>query len=305
MVYSTSMRFHFVVNPVAGRARAVPLVEAMSEGLRGLGHDASTHVTLAAGDAAAHVRDLEADTLDRLIVVGGDGTLREVVNSRPPPLPWPVGVVPMGTANLVGRELRMPLHGTPDELVARLSSARNWVVDLLRFENGEGQGLAVANVGAGLDAEIVHAAALVRSDDLGGYGKWVAPIWRSLATFRFPPLRVTVDGRRTFNAGACVVQNARNYGGLFELSPDAALDSGRLEVTLLRARSHRDLFRVMTGAFLRRASRFKDVRVVSGQGVEIAADEAVPLQADGDPAGRAPVAVDLIAKSLVLLRAPA
>lgn len=300
------MKYHIVVNPAAGRRTAVPLAEQISAGLEAAGHETSLHVTSRAGGAADHLRTLPDDACDRIVMVGGDGTLHEFVNSRADGLPWPVGVVPMGTANLVGRELKMPLNRKAEGLTRCLLASSPWLVDLMRMTHSDGRTeQAVANIGAGLDAEVVHAIADLRSgaSGTGGYIQWIPSIWGTVQAFRFPRLRVTIDGRRTFAAAACIVQNAQNYGGLFRLAPHAALDSGRLDVTLIRATTKRDLVRVVMGALARRAQRFTDVKMVRAERVHLRCGSRVHLQADGDPAGTTDVEIALLPKAMQLLRA--
>ena len=298
------MRYHFVVNPVAGRGTSVTLMRGVAEALRAAGHEVSSHVTTAPGEAGPHVASIPADDIDRLVAVGGDGTLREVINGRHP-MPWPVGVIPMGTANLVGREMRMPLTRRTHALAEALLRAEPWTVDLIAMRPEETQEIALANVGAGLDGELVQTIADLRAagDGSGGYARWIAPMWNCLRNFDFPRLRVTVDGERTYAAGACVVQNAHNYGGVFELSPDAALDSGSLQVVMIRARTNRDLFRILFSALARRTTRQNDVKCVTGKRVRIEANRGVLLQADGDPVGSTDIDVELLPQSLQLLRA--
>jgi len=304
------MRYHFVVNPVAGRRAALPLAERVRVLLHEAGAETTCYVTTEAGDASRHVAGLAPAALDRLVVVGGDGTLREVVNAQAEPPPWPVGLVPMGTANLVARELRMPRGRNARRLAARLLASEAWRVDLLRITRPSGAAeFALANLGAGLDAEIVHATSEVRAEAVGlgagsagGYARWAAPIWGAVRDFRFPRMRVTVDGRRSYAAAACIVQNAHNYGGVFRLSREAALDTGRLEVTLIRARTKRDLVRVLAGALARRIDTFSDVKIVTGARVSLRCARPVKLQADGDPAGTTDADIALLPGAMRLLR---
>ncbi len=299
------MHFHFVVNPAAGRQQALPLVEAITKALEAGGAKATRYVTTAAGDGAEHVRTLAADACDRLVVVGGDGTLREVVNARALPLPWPVGIVPMGTANIVGREVRMPLDQRAPRMAAGLLASEPWTVDVIQLTRADGTlERAVANAGVGLDAEIVRAVSEVRDGGSGGYKRWIRPIIDSFSSFRFPKLRVTVDDHITYAAGAVIVQNARNYGGVFELSPDARLDSGSLDVMIIRARTNRALFGILFSAWTKRAPRNKDVKFVRGQRVSLRSSKQAPVQADGDPAGWTDVDLELLPGGLTLLRAP-
>lgn len=299
------MRYHFVVNPVAGRGTSVALIRAVAEALRSAGDEVTSYVTTAAGDAGRHVAELEPDEFDRLVSVGGDGTLREIINGKEV-IPWPVGIVPLGTANLAAREAQMPLDRKAAGLAGALRRATPWQVDLMSLQRDDApRERALANVGAGLDADIVHTISSLRAsaDGAGGYSRWVRPMWNTFCSCTFPQLRITVDGRRTYAAAACTVQNARSYGGMFELSPEAALDSGRLEVVLFRVRTHRDLFRILLASWFRRAPLQTDVQIISGQHVHIESHEPVRLQADGDPAGRTDVDLQLLPAALTLLRA--
>lgn len=300
------MRFHLVINPTAGRGAAVTLARDLADVLRAEGHEAGEHVTTAAGCAAEHVATLDPDACDRLVVIGGDGTLREVVNARVGTPPWPVGIVPMGTANVVGRELRMPLNRSVPDIAKALTAAEPWTVDVLRLVRPDGSTEhAVANTGVGLDAEVVHAVSEARAGMVGGYARWIGPIARCLARFRFPRLRVTVDDRITYAAGACIVQNARNYGGVFSLSPEARLDSGAMDVMLIRSRTHRSLFGILTSALLRRTAHNHDVKIVASKRVRLCSTTPARVQADGDPAGRTDLTIELVPGVLTLLRAPA
>ncbi|MDJ0973891.1 MAG: hypothetical protein QNJ98_05485, partial [Planctomycetota bacterium] len=69
-----------------------------------------------------------------------------------------------------------------------------------------------------------------------------------------------------------------------------------------RCRSSRDLFRVMFGAFRKRAGRYNDVRFESGTQIQLATNQRAPVQADGDPAGHTDLTVTLMPRSLRLLR---
>lgn len=302
------MHFHFVVNPVAGRRTATRLCEDVTAVLRSRDMTVSAHMTTEAGCAARHVRGLEPSACDRLVLVGGDGTLREVVSGAGPTLPFPVGMVPMGTANLVGRELRMPLSPTAHKIADALIQAEPWTVDVLKLRRDGVDDFAVANVGVGVDADVVHAIDRLRaiqSGASGGYVQWVRPIYETLRSYRFPRMSIEIDGNRTYAAASCIVQNAHNYGGLFHLAPDAALDSNALDVLLIRSRSRRDLFRLLFGAWRRDVGNYKDVKLVKASRVRLLASPRSKVQADGDAAGFTDLTIELLPGALTLLRAPA
>ena len=301
------MRFHIIVNPAAGRRSAADLLASVRTHLESRGATVEIYETKSAGDAGRHVGELAADACDRLILVGGDGTLAEVVNGRTGRLPWPIGLIPRGTANLVARELNMPLSEAPRRIADALWQAEPWEVNVLEMVRGQEVTRAVANVSVGMDAEVVRAISTVRSgrsSASGGYTRWVRPILDAIRGFRFPRFSITVDGQHTYRAGACMVQGTTNYGGLFRLAPQAALDAPKLHVTMLRPASRRDLVRLVTLGMMRRIHKAKDCVILEAEHVRIEAPKTVPVQSDGDPAGETDLSVRIRRGALTLLRAP-
>jgi diacylglycerol kinase family enzyme len=294
------MRVHLVANPTAGRGRVPDHVRALSARLEARGASVATHWTEGPGDARRHVASLAPGEVDRLVVFGGDGTLHEVVNARERPFPWPVAVVPVGTANLVARDAGMPPPRRTEALAHAIEAGEEWAVDLLETDRG----LAVANVGVGIDAEIVRAAAAARRGGPGGYGRWVGPLARAFVGHVPPTLRATVDGGEPIPCAAVVVQNARAYGGPFTLSGEARMDDGLLHVFAIRAGPARDWFRTAVAAFRGVAQSLRHVRVVSGRQVEVRGETSAAVQVDGDPAGETDVTVRVARGALRLLRPP-
>jgi len=288
------MHFYLLENPAAGRGRARLYLEGVSRELVALGHRVTTYRGRSAEDLSAQVRSLAGEAIDVLVVVGGDGTLRTVVNADEGLPPWPIGVVPVGTANLVAREVRTWPRSDPADLARRLQGGTPWRTDLLEIHReAERTERVLAIVGAGVDAALVQAVMRARAGDggRGGYGRWVGPALGVLRGFASDALEVSVDGAPPRTCAAAMVQNALCYGGLFRLSPDARLDSGRAEVVLIRARTPRDLLRLAWQAGVRRVHRDRQVRILAGRRVRIAAREPQAVQADGDPAGQTDVEV--------------
>lgn len=292
------MRIHVVANPTAGRGRARTLAEAVEAALRARGATAITHFTTGPGDARAYVAALGADAVDRIVSVGGDGTLHEIVNARPEGRRVPIALVPLGTANLVARDAGVPLRADAATYAGIALEGRPWIVDLLETDRG----LSLANVGVGLDATVVRAVASARKGGIGGYGRWLGPIARSFLDYAPPELFVSMDGGPVVEGGAAIVQNTRNYGGLFTLASDARMDDGRLEVTVLRRAKRRDFFRMLVKAYASNLDRDRGVTILRGTSVEIRSPAPAPTQSDGDPFGETPIRVRVAPRALTLLR---
>ena len=265
------------------------MAEAVVAALEARGHEASLYVTKAAGDGARHVAALSDDAYDVVALMGGDGTLSEVVNGRSGHVPWPLALLPMGTANVVARELRMPLRPNPSTWADALDRGEAWSVDTIELSHtGRPTQIAIANAGVGCDADVVHTIDALRRQQAGSsgsYRKWVRPILNTISTFAFPRLAVTIDDHATYAAGAVVMQNATNYGGIFRLDPEAALDAPGLDVMLIRTTVRRDLARLAVRGLLRQMPSERVVKFVRGDRVHITTDRDVAVQTDGDPAG--------------------
>jgi diacylglycerol kinase (ATP) len=295
------MRIHVVANPTAGRGRVPDHVRRLSARLSSAGARVTVHLTSGPDDARRHVAAMAPSDADRLVVVGGDGTLHEVVNAHPAPFPWPVAVVPVGTANLVARDVGMPPARGAERIARAVLEGDLWRADLLQTDRG----VAVANVGVGLDAEIVRAASAARRGRLGGYARWLGPVARTFVGHVPSRIEASVDGGPTIDAAALMVQNARCYGGMFRLCPDARMDDGLLHVFAIRRAQRRDWFLLVLAAYRGVAARSRDVTVASGRSVEIRAAPRAAVQVDGDPAGETPTTVRVLPGALTLLRAAA
>ena len=94
-----------VFNPISGRGRSAAAAEAAAAVFSKAGLSVDIRPTAAAGDACRFAAELGPD-VDAVACVGGDGTLNEIVRGLVRSVP--IGLVPVGTANVVARELGIP-----------------------------------------------------------------------------------------------------------------------------------------------------------------------------------------------------
>ena len=287
------MRVLLIANPVSGRRAAEPRRRRLEAILTERGHEVVSRVTRAPGDAARIAADLGADA-DRLVVVGGDGTLNEVLNGLGEHVSTPIAQLPTGTANLLGHEFHLPRR---PERVADL--VERGVVR--KLDAGEIDGhrfLLLAS--CGFDAMVTRAVAERRSGALG-YRGWLRPIYETLRDYREPSLRVRLDGGEALPAAQVVVSNVRNYGGLFSVTERASAESGHLDVCVFARFPRARFARYAASAFRARISRLPEVRYETAREIEIEADAPVPVEADGDYWGETPVAIRVIPGAVPLL----
>ena len=198
----------------------------------------------------------------------------------------PLGVIPAGTANILAKELGIP----PDPLGAVRAALAGEVreMDLLRV-NGR---LAAMVTSAGLDAAVTRWMARSRRGHIG-YLNYLEGIRRAFEHYSRPPMEVEVDGEVLGTFYQVIVTNARLYGGLFRLAPEACLDDGLLEVFGFAGRERHRVYKHFATMIAGCHRRLDDVRHRQGRSVEVRAGEAVPYQVDGDFVGTGPVTVEV------------
>jgi diacylglycerol kinase family enzyme len=278
-------RLLLICNPISGGGRGRDLAPALAAALGERGIAAEVHFTASAGDARERARRAGTEPWDGLVAIGGDGTVNEVLNGMPDPQ-RPLGVLPVGTANVLAAELRLPRRPAAAAAVFAAGHWRSLAIGLC----GERRFLLFC--GAGLDGAVVHRLAAVRIGTLGKH-KWLGPILHTLRHWPSYDLSATFDdGSRLDGLSSVLVTRVRNFGGIARLTPDVDVDDGMLHVLCFRSRSRigwlwqgaRSLCRVL------RAGPALEVRAATS--VHIVG--TAPCQVDGDAGGASPVRIELL-----------
>jgi YegS/Rv2252/BmrU family lipid kinase len=280
-------------NPIAGGGRARSCIGRLVALLDERGHDVEAFLTREAGEAGARA-ELVDDEIERLVVVGGDGTLNEVVNGLRDPSRVPLVQLPTGTANVLAHDLGLPC--TPEGTADLVETGAVFRIDL----GLAGRRRFLLMLSAGFDALVTREVRSRRTGRLGYLG-YARPILRALRDYAPPRLRVSVDGAEPLPCGLVIASSTRNYGGLFSISRTAGPDSGHLDVCLLAAKSRRSLLEIGARALAGGIAEQSDVVHRVGRGVSISADEPVPVEIDGDYAGTTPITAQLLPRVVPVL----
>lgn len=278
-------RLLLIANPISGGGRGGRLAPRLQAALRQLGVHADVHLTTCAGDARERAAAAGGEPWDGLVAIGGDGTVNEVLNGMPDP-DRPLGVLPVGTANVLAIELGLPR--AVDRCAAVLADGHQRPLAIGRCDGRR----FLLFCSAGLDGAIVERVAAARTGTLGKH-KWLLPIAQTLWHWPRYRLRATLaDGEQIDDLATVLVTRVRTYGGLLRLPAEVSCDSGRLHVLGFRGGSRT--------AFLRQGVRGLLGHMRAGPGLVVRATTAVridgdaPRQIDGDPAGHGPAAIDLL-----------
>jgi YegS/Rv2252/BmrU family lipid kinase len=304
-----------IVNPASAGGRTGRDWPRVQRCLVDAGVDFEPRITSAAGDATRLSREALREGYARVVAVGGDGTLNEVVNgffdpeSRERINPQAVlGMIPSGTGGDFRKTAGIPLaHAAACALLAR-GDARFLDAGRIDYHGGGAPGprwfVNIADCGIGGD--VVHRVNASRKA-AGGTLTFLYHSLAALARFGSRTLRVDVDGE--VHEGAyqnVVVANGRFFGGGMKVAPEARLDDGLFDVVLSQDLGLRHslggLGRLYKGTHLGRAG----ITHCRGRVVTVTPLEQRPILFDveGEQVGRAPATLTCL-PSAVRVCAPA
>lgn len=278
-------RFALVFNSTAGVA--IPrLLDGVLAAMRARGADIFQLAARSSAEAAERVADAGRQGIcDAVIAAGGDGTFRAVATGAAES-GLPVGIVPLGTGNVLAHEIGL-LRRAPD--VARVLLEGKEIEARGGFINGTPFFLMV---GAGFDARIV-ARLNYRTKRALGRGAYGYPVLRTLAE-GVQHFDVELDGRR-FEASWLILSFASRYGGSFVLTRETGVGRDSLIAIVIEARSR---FAIATRAVSMALGRLgnpqtcpRGVHVLPVKRALIGRQSTVPIEVDGDEAGLSPAEV--------------
>lgn len=279
-----SRRFVLLVNPSAGRGRALELLPAAVAELERLGAPHRVVETRSIEHASSQA-SAAAEAGETVAALGGDGLLRPLAAALRG-TGSALAILPAGRGNDFARVLAIP---SDPASAARLAvEGRERLIDMAVVDGTPYLGIA----SFGFDSEanrIANQARVVRGNLVYLYAAL-----RALASWRPARFTVVVDGERHELTGYTVaIANSRAYGGGMLIAPHAELDDGQLDVLMIgrvsKLRFVRSFGKVFKGAHIDEPS----VHTFRGSVVEVAADRPFEIYADGDPVGALPATVSI------------
>lgn len=237
----------------------------------------------------AEIQKRGTDHLLGIVAAGGDGTVLDVLNRHPG---IPVGILPLGTENLVARFLRIPRRD--GRFVGRiLDEGLTRTIDLGEITGSDGSRRFAIMASCGFDSDVLGRTHAARTGHITR-GSYARPLLQSLRHYPFPPLRVTVDEAEPATSRMVIVANLPQYALNLPLVPTARPDDQQLDIRAFDHRSPFQLLRDFGNVLLHRQRVPSEVLATRGTIVRIESGEPLPVQADGDPVGMTPVTIRIL-----------
>jgi diacylglycerol kinase (ATP) len=305
-------------NPDSGgrRARRLAELESVVKLLRGTGVEADLVLSKSRADAGEHTRRAIDSGCDTVFACGGDGTVHNIVQALAKSH-VSLAILPIGTANALAHDLKLPLDVTAAAKVALRASPRRTAlgrVQYLDFDGQPGTRYFIVAAGIGVDAHLFYKLHAGSKQQLG-MAAYYAKAWRLWLTYRMRYFSAEYVGAGAEARSAQVTElmavRIRNFGGVLqELAPGASLDRDDLRLVLCQTASRAAYLAYVTRGLLRRQWNVPGIELVhsdkvSCQYISAAGNRApqkkIYVEADGELLGTLPVEMTVLQDALTLL----
>ena len=297
----------FLVNPASAAGSTGKRWPEIAHRAAARGLDGDALISDAPGQLGELAAGAVRDGARRLVVVGGDGSVNEVVNGLDHTPDVELAVIPRGTGwdfvrtfgipNDLDDAIDVALAGAVREIDLGTASYRTWAGDEARS--------TFANVAsAGISGAIARRA----NDSSKALGGKVSYYWATLSVFfgwQTGEMRVTVDGEsRSGKMIDAMICNGRYLGGGMMMCPEAEPDDGLFDVLLIGDVTKRDLAFVLPKTYKGKHLPHPRLELLRGRVVTVESEEPLPIELDGEQPGTTPARFEVVPRAL-RLRVPA
>jgi len=294
----------FLVNPASSNGSTGRRWPELARRAAAAGLEGATLFSERQGHLAELAREAALDGAELLVVVGGDGSVNEVVNGlaglgRQPE----VAVVPRGTGWDFSRTFGIPRKIDDAVQIALQGDVRTIDLGRASYRAWDGSDATAwfANVASAGMSGAIAKRANETTKALGGKASY---LWATFAVFsgwEATEIEVAVDGER--RAGPMfdvVIANGRFFGGGLEICPEAEPDDGLFDVLTIGDVTKRDLVQTMPKMYRGTHLPHPKAELLRGSSVTVTSETPLPIELDGEQPGTTPVTFEVTAGALRL-----
>ena len=291
------MKLLLVANPSAGHGRGGRLLTEIGNICRDLGLQVDTRLTERSGHATEIIEAEDLTRFGGIVATGGDGTVFEAVNGlfRNPAGPAiPFGVLPVGTGNSFSRDLGLE-RGQVRQALELVAGGATRKVDVGRCRTGNRDLYYLNILGLGFVSDVTATAARLKA--LGNASYTIGVVYRTafLGTSR---LELELDGKVIEREATFLEISNSRYTADFLMAPEAEIDDGLLDITLLGKISRRRLLRLFPTVFRGEHIRYPEVETFTARNIKIVSEQPKILSPDGELIGTTPAEVTCLHRAL-------
>ena len=271
-------RWLFVVNTTAGRGKTGKKIYRLVTCLGDHGFKYDLEITKAPKHAIELTKNYIKEGYRKIVAVGGDGTLNEVVNgileSRKAN-EIKLGLVPEGGGNDFSKNFRIPSE--IEKAVKILENEYTTRVDVGKIEDF----YFINALGMGFDAKVAEYADKIRY--LNGLPRYFLALLQALLKLKPHKLFLKINGELMDVSTLLVsVGNGLSTGGGFLLTPKAKVNDGKLDICLISDVKFFRLLRLLPTVLTGKHVDEPEVKIIHTDHLEIKSDKKLPIYYDGE-----------------------
>ena len=304
--------WYVIVNPNAGRRKGEKDWKEIRSLLKNNGFDFESIFTEHRNHAKKITDKAIIEGYRNFIVVGGDGTMNEVVNGilcqkEVPSTDITIGMIQVGTGNDWGRMYQVSKDYT--RAVNTLKAGKTFIQDAgeVKYQNGDGEKTRyfVNIAGLGFDALIASKTNKMKEKGGGAPAMYLVNLLLGLFQYKALDYELFIDGKEVFSGkvfsmsvGICKY----NGGGMMQL-PFAEPDNGLFDITVIRKTSKIKIASKIASLYDGSFVKIPEVQTYRGKKIRITSNppKSVYLETDGESLGHSPLAFSIIPKSIKLI----
>jgi YegS/Rv2252/BmrU family lipid kinase len=291
-----------IVNPNAGNGKGKKDWYRIADILKKSGIQFKVKPTEKKGQATEFTRELIADGYRKIISVGGDGTLNEIVNGiftqdSCPSTEIILSVIPVGTGNDWGRMFGIPLVYEGAVQVIKENKLMRHDIGVVSYFNGEAseKSYFINIAGLGFESVVVKKTNKQKEKGMSNKAIYFYNLLSSLISYKKTFADITVDGKsgraKIFSIN---VGNGRYCGGGMRQTPDALPDDGLLDVTVIKEMGRIEIIRSLSSLYDGTIMSHPKVDGYRCKSLKVSSDSLLYLEADGESLGHTPAEFSII-----------
>ncbi len=258
------------------------------------------HYTTGENDAYCKIINITDDSYDFLIVVGGDGTINEVISALAAKRSkLPTALLPAGTVNDLGNYLKLP--STVDGFVSMIENFYVINSDVGKFNDKYFINVAAA----GMFSDVGHSVSKADKRRLGPlayYFNGLISLPNQLQTKL--KIKITFDKTEVIEEyiHVAVISNTSRVGGFNDLMPQGSISDGYLDVLLIKASHVGDLVNFAKDYMLKKHVKNNNVIYRQAKHINIETnDNNITVDLDGELGGKLPATIEIIPSAIKLI----
>ena len=294
--YSNAILFY---NENSGQSDIVHHIKAIQD------HFSKMNISLEIVNIIESIKDIDSiiqdaiiNNVDLFIAAGGDGTV-SLIASPLVGTDKPLGILPIGTGNLLAKELKIPLSIENALSVITSPNSERFELDTFTL-NGQHY---LLNVSAGVTPKIM-ANTPSEAKKRFGFFAYLVNFTQQLLGMKLERFNIDFDNHQeTLLASEIIITNGR-YMGVepLEWADDIAINDGKLDIMIIRATNIIDILNLVISVFSKKKRINTVIKSMAFTDYcRIETPSPLVVQADGDLVGKTPIEICIKSKSLTII----